>query len=1039
MWSKNNNSIVFNGGIIMCRKFIFLISFVLVFSLAGSAIAFDYYDYRWNSDGNSWNDGVWNHNKVVGPPPRYNWQRTFRGTIVPPALLPAVPVPDPRVWVASNAPENTYSNDIWLTGTPNTRVKDVNIPVGYTANCSAHAYVYQTVFGPEWGLKLDLEQNAKLGVAWAVAPMQGGAGLVDPSDPCDPCDVDFPEDSNRSVVNMWDGSQIYGPTVTAPDTQGRIEAICIGLWWEGALPFVTWNMYGTSAVYTNALIIGGHLNMYGGTMDVLNYVNVATRDAYTVEDKMVRINIEKGKLILPDGYAGNVTDWVNRGMVLVYGKPPWSLENPLGGKLIIDTITTPGRTIVTANPPNPPEATEPDPGNGDVGVYRLPVLSWTAGKYAYKAPPDGPGGGHKVYFDDVQAKVDARQYCDVNGTVTTDPAYQITPSLESLKTYYWAVDEVNDTCSVSPWPGPTWKFTVIDESIIDAFEAVGSGYTKTGMEEELENWVVPSIADDGNSLRRTWIDGFWTVKWFGEVPTPGTSGSYVQLNTDTLDGSLPFSNKGDIALSPTQSMKLYYDNDGVINWVYDLQLPPPSGIPSPWNYASGNPPNYYSEVSAAIDGDCILRAPIPPFSPENQDSLNMKSQDWSAYKVLKIPYYGDPNNTVTSTDKLYVGIRDKGDRFVTVSNPDPNIIKLQGWHYWYVPLQSFKDKLPALNLSDVNRIYLGVGNRDVLHGTQKSSKGAIFFDDLQLLKNSVCVPGGAGDFNGDCKVDANDLQKMTQIWLVQPTPPKPVVDINTSSPNLPLGTLHTWKNNGSGNGGDGGLFKDFNSIIPGYMPRVQMVEGVKAVVFDGNDIMRSDFNTPATITGNHAFTAIYKVWNLDIGVEEWIIQWSRRGGPNGTYAAAGYGTHKEWGVAAHWGGPGPDMGFDPNNIPAAHTWHTIAFTYPGGLHGDETVMVDGVVNVTEPNKNLNIWPNNPLYLGSACDGNTAVINPWAVTPVFQLSAAVASVKIYSVAMSINDLKVLTNTPVDMKQDYLINFKDFALFANHWYDNLFIDP
>jgi hypothetical protein len=38
-----------------------------------------------------------------------------------------------------------------------------------------------------------------------------------------------------------------------------------------------------------------------------------------------------------------------------------------------------------------------------------------------------------------------------------------------------------------------------------------------------------------------------------------------------------------------------------------------------------------------------------------------------------------------------------------------------------------------------------------------------------------------------------------------------------------------------------------------------------------------------------------------------------------------------------------------------------------------------------------------------------------------------------VPFPLNDLAMLTNTPIDMKQDYVINFKDLALFAAHWRD------
>jgi hypothetical protein len=293
MWSKNNNSIVFNGGIIMSRKFIFLISFVLVLSLAGNAFAFTY-AYWYMNDSNSYQDGRWDRPYVD---PNYNWQNLRDGFGAP----PRGPSGPPETVVLPD-----LVNNIWLTGEPNTRVRDVCIPAGYDADCAAKAGdQYQTVQGPEWGLKLNI--YGSLSFRWAEAVVQGLPGLADGN---------FPDnDPNRSVVNMYGNSEIYGPWLTGGTTGGnRCEAICLGLSWWFALPYVTWNMYDNSVVYTDALIIGGHLNMYGGTFDIRDYVNVGVRDTFVVPDNLVRMDIYGGKLILPNDttYLTAAQDWIDR-------------------------------------------------------------------------------------------------------------------------------------------------------------------------------------------------------------------------------------------------------------------------------------------------------------------------------------------------------------------------------------------------------------------------------------------------------------------------------------------------------------------------------------------------------------------------------------------------------------------------------------------------------------------------------------------------------------------------------------------------------
>jgi fimbrial isopeptide formation D2 family protein len=306
--------------------------------------------------------------------------------------------------------------------------------------------------------------------------------------------------------------------------------------------------------------------------------------------------------------------------------------------------------------------------------------------------------------------------------------------------------------------GIAYEYTLVcsNYTLIDSFEF----YTATGT-RDLSNKFAPIVPR--GSLRRTWIDGLWTVeKEDMETPiTDGTSGSYVQLNTDPCDGNnvvLPFSNKGNIAQGGLKSMKFYYDNGGTIKWISDLRLPLPFwNYGAAWNYSAPN----YSEASAAVDDAACLIDPDPPFNPDDQNSLGML-RDWSGYKLLKLSYYGDPCNTVVSTDKLYVTLTD-GNNSATVTNPDQTIIQKAGWHYLYIPLigsGSFKEQNALLDLRYITRIYIGIGNGS------PGGKGAVFFDDIRLYPVSVCIPGSVvGDFTCDCIVNYDDLKIMRDEWL----------------------------------------------------------------------------------------------------------------------------------------------------------------------------------------------------------------------------------------------------------------------------------
>jgi hypothetical protein len=109
-----------------------------------------------------------------------------------------------------------------------------------------------------------------------------------------------------------------------------------------------------------------------------------------------------------------------------------------------------GNTVVTALPPDPNLASNPDPNNDEEWVDPNVILRWTAGTNAAE---------HKIFF--------GKSFEDVNNM--TDPCatkilgqeeYYPGP-LEFLTTYYWRIDEVNDGPPAhpdSPWKGKVWNF-----------------------------------------------------------------------------------------------------------------------------------------------------------------------------------------------------------------------------------------------------------------------------------------------------------------------------------------------------------------------------------------------------------------------------------------------------------------------------------------------------------------------------------------------------------------------------------------------------
>jgi hypothetical protein len=215
---------------------------------------------------------------------------------------------DPFNWDQLAVPPHD-SGDVGLHDTTNGNL--ITIDADVAADCT-YGNDYGTIFGPEFGMNLDI--YGSLTYKWSMATFA--------NDPLSP-----------TVVNMFDGSSIG-----APDQ--RPEDVAIGnVWWDHTGPYVTMNMYGDSAVYVNWFWFGGHLNMYGGTLDIVNtFAMDGNNDALTLVD------MYEGTIILQGDSEAFINDLINRGVLIAYGG---------AGEIVIDNEVNPGRTTVTGIIPEP--------------------------------------------------------------------------------------------------------------------------------------------------------------------------------------------------------------------------------------------------------------------------------------------------------------------------------------------------------------------------------------------------------------------------------------------------------------------------------------------------------------------------------------------------------------------------------------------------------------------------------------------------------------------------------------------------------------
>jgi len=209
-----------------------------------------------------------------------------------------------------------------------------------------------------------------------------------------------------------------------------------------------------------------------------------------------------------------------------------------------------------------------------------------------------------------------------------------------------------------------------------------------------------------------------------------------------------------------------------------------------------------------------------------------------------------------------------------------------------------------------------------------------------------------------------------------------IVDLDAG--NLPYGYVNAWPNAGT----LGGSFTSSGN------PKVEDVDGRKAVTFDGNDNFVSTFSVPDEITGNNSYTVVVWAYNPSIASEECMVNWAKRGTAS-RCAQLNYGTNSLYGAVTHW--DSDDMGFD-SGVPVSSQWHHIAVTYQGGSGSLETVYVNGQRNAIEY-KTLNLWPDGVFYLGCSIESNET-------TRVLWFSGSIARIQVYDTTLSETQIQAL---------------------------------
>jgi hypothetical protein len=275
---------------------------------------------------------------------------------------------------------------------------------------------------------------------------------------------------------------------------------------------------------------------------------------------------------------------------------------------------TPKQIIPQAALSLPLRASSPSPANGIVGVrLASTILTWSAGDFA---------ASHDVYFGtDPNA---------VKNATTTSPEYKGSRTLANASydpgkvawntTYYWRIDEVNNTNANSPWKGSLWSFTTGDFLLVDNFES----YNDLNPDQPGSSRIFDA-----------WKDGFGTT----------TNGALV-------GSDLPPYAEQTIVHSGAQSMPYTYDDnlktsEATMTLVYPRDWTE-EGVTTLSLWFRGEPANAAERMYVALNGSAVVY---------HDDPNATQTTTWTEWTIDLQAFQGV---TLTSVNTITVGFGAKG-------------------------------------------------------------------------------------------------------------------------------------------------------------------------------------------------------------------------------------------------------------------------------------------------------------------------------------------------------------------------------------------
>lgn len=490
----------------------------------------------------------------------------------------------------------------------------------------------------------------------------------------------------------------------------------------------------------------------------------------------------------------------------------WELDYYLGS----DTVTAVYGDSVDGN------AYHPSPRKGQTVASLTPTLTWHPGKWAKN---------HQVWFSTSFNKV-AQRNSPANMGRFTNPSYTPAASLAANTTYYWRVDEYNDTNTVPVPHHPDgnnywgvdsnpigdntdrttiWCFRTLAQQAYNPIPATGSTAAFKVKNSRL-SWTA------GDLVAATNGHNFYFGTSFNDVNNATTATSVIYRGS-TTDPCYPLKNLySDYTLT---SGSIYYwrvdEVNGPNTWkgpTWNFKMPNPAFIViDDFNYPTQTAFNNAWQSGYQNNGGSISASgQVMTLDYNNSGSA---FDNWSeakldfnspagidltlggvfAPKAIGVQFDGqvDLNNLDPTYNKIYIGLEDtNGHHGFVYLNSDPYAAQRQITIDNYNPaVREFKVALTdpnfsGIDLTEVNRVYLGIGIRGLAGEVLSLYKGRLKFANLRVYvqhcnpsypMNSMVAGDLAGPVLGalngehtrlttpDCVVNYNDVYFLVQDWL----------------------------------------------------------------------------------------------------------------------------------------------------------------------------------------------------------------------------------------------------------------------------------